>query len=225
MSRILKFLIPLIIILAAAGYYFAPVLWAKSVPGFLNKNIASFIVVDDAQFSRSPPELILTNVHLQNPAQFGLDDAITIGKINIVFDDYSHSPYHINSVTVQHIRGKYIEREDTDNFSILHAALMDKKIQTPRDELAKKVILKKFVIHDASVTSEDGKTILPLPQKSLTPIENEMVLQKVIIDVLGTVIEQQKTGTVPLAVNSLAGKAEETLKSIGESLKNYLTTP
>lgn len=224
-----KILLPLFIVLVIGGVYLIlPNLWANSVPRVLNRDIGSFLVIDQSDFSRSPPELILTDVHLVNPEAFGSGDAITIEKINVVFDDYSHSPYHIKSITAQHINGKFIARDGRDNFTEIHKLLMDRKIQTPRGEMAKTVTLKKFIIHDTKVSSEDGKTVTQLGDKSLTPqgdMANNPALQNVIIDTLGTIIEQQQNGANLMAVDDLATKAKETVKSIGDSIKGFLNSP
>jgi len=231
MSRPLKIILSVLVIaiaVLAAGYCLVPNIWAKSVPGFLNEKISPYIVVDQAEFTHSPAELVLTGVHLKNAPQFGEGDAITIGKINVVFDDYSRSPYHINSITVQQVSGKYIARENTDNFTVLHKDIVDNLIETPRGELAKKASLKSFIIHDIRLANEDGSIITPLAEKRLTPqgaMANQPVLRDVIVNVLGTVIEQQQGGTVVLTVNNVTGKAEEVVKSIGDSIKSFLTTP
>lgn len=235
MSCSAKKMLPLVSVMAlgavafgVALWVYTPTLFARAVPRFLNERIASFIVVDQAEFTRSPPELILSGVHLQNPAAFGAGDAVTIGRVNVVFDDYSRSPYHIHSLTFQQIAGKQIIRDGHDNFSALHDILMDRKLQTPRGELARKVVLKNFILHDVRVTNEAGTVTTPLAEKRLTPqgaMANQPPLQTVIVDVLGTILEQQQSGTTVLAVEDLADKAGKTVRSIGDSLKEFLTTP
>ena len=223
--RISKFLLPVcvLVILAAGVIYTLPDMWAKGVPGLLNKQVSPLIVVDKASFNRSPPELVLNNVHLLNPGAYGPGDAIAIGQINVVFEDYSRNPYRVKSITVQNIRGKYQYRDNRSNFVALHRALMERKIQTARGELAKNMTLQQFVIHDALLASADGQRIVPLAERRLSPVDNERAVQDVVLDIFGTVIEQQLDGTTVFAVDNLATKAEETIKSLSDSVKGYFS--
>ncbi len=221
--------IALVLVVAAAGAYITlPNMWAKAVPGFLNKNIGSFLVVDHSEFVQSPPELILTNVHLKNPAEFGTGDAITIGQINVVFNKYQRNPMDIKTITVQKVSGKQLVRDNVDNFKVIHKMLMDKKVQTPRGTMANTVVLGRFIIHDVRTESADGTIKTALSDKSLTPVSamaNNPPLQNVIVDILGTVIEQQQAGVTPPVIEDLKNEATKTIQSIGDSIKSFLTTP
>jgi hypothetical protein len=229
MSRSFKiFSVLLIVVIGGVAFYMAPNMFASAVPDYLNKNIGSFLVIDQSDFSRSPPELVLKGIHLKNPGEFGAGDAVTIGQADIVFSDYSHDPYNIKSITLQNIQGKQILRNDTDNLTAVHSLLMDRKYQTPHGQMAIPVNLGVFITHNASVTSEDGKNATPLRDKNLTPIgtmADHPPLQNVIVDVLGSVVEQQQEGTNRLAVKDLADKATETIKNIGSSMKSFFSAP
>jgi hypothetical protein len=229
MSRSFKIIIVLLIVILGAGFYLAaPGMFAAAVPDYLNKNIGSFLVVDHSDFSRSPPELVLTGIHLKNPGEFGDGDAVTIGQANIVFNNYSHNPYSIKSITLQNIHGKQIVKGDTDNLTAVHSLLMDRKYQTPHGLMASPVVLGTFATHNASVTNEQGTIITPLKDKNLTPVgamADNPPLQNVIVDVLGTIVEQQQAGTDSLAMKSMADKATETIKEIGSSMKSFFSGP
>jgi hypothetical protein len=229
MSRPLKIIIVLLIVIFGVGLYIsAPGMFAAAVPDYLNKNIGSFLVIDKSDFSRSPPELILTGIHLKNPGEFGDGDAVTIGQANIIFNNYGHNPYSIKSITVQNIHGKQIVRGDTDNLTAVHSLLMDRKYQTPHGLMASPVVLDKFITHNADVSSADGKVVTPLNDKNLTPVgamAQNPPMQNVIVDVLGTIVEQQQAGTESIAMKGLADKAAETIKNIGSSMKSFLSGP
>lgn len=227
----LKYLFSAIIalgLIAIAALFLLPPLWARAAPQFLHENIGPFLVVDKAEFSRSPPELILTGVHLLNRAEFGAGDAVSIGHINVVFNNYNLNSPSIKLVTVKEIRGRLIKRGGTDNLEFLHAQLMDRKFQTPRGKMAEPVKMGSLIIHDSIVQSEDGTIVTPLTDKKMTPAQ-EMAqsppLQKVIIDILGTVIEQQQAGTKVIVLENTKdkaidelGKAAEKFKAIGDAI-------
>jgi hypothetical protein len=225
MSRPFKIISLLLIVLAAGvAVYMAPCIYTASVPEYLNKNIGSFLVIDEATLTRSPPEMVLKGIHLKNPGEFGNGDAIMIQQANVVFNSFSRNPFEIKSVTLQHIRGKLIVRDKTDNLTAVHSLLMDRKYQTPHGEMAKPVVLENFIIHDNVISNEDGKIVNQIPDKALTPAvqaENPS-LQSVIVDVLGTVVEQQQSNQGDIAVQNMADKATETIKEIGTSIKSFL---
>lgn len=205
-----------------------PGLVAKQAPAYIKTHMASFIEIEKAEFKHSPPELILHKVRLQDPQGFGGGDALRIDRVNVTFAGYGLRPIEISALTFHNVRGEYKKRDEANNFAILLQQLMERKGETPRGVLAFKTKLDHMAIYRSSVQSEDASALIPLADKEFKPtgaLENIVPLQYVIADALGAVIVHEQEAADLLTVEQIKEKTRGLVQSIGDAVKEYLTTP
>lgn len=217
-----------LVILIGAAIATLPGILVKKVPDYLNTHMASFLIVEEASFTRSPPELVLHKVRLKDPAVFGEGDAMRIDRINVVFKDYSFNPMQIASITFHHVRGEYKKRDKANNFAMLLQMLMERKGETPRGLMAQKASLSAMTVYRSSVQNEDGSVAIPLADKEFEPtgaMTEAVPLQHVIADVLGAVIQHEQEAVELLTVENIKEKTKGVVKSISDAFMDYLTKP
>lgn len=231
MTKSRSYLVPLILVVVvvlAGAAYFLPLLWAKGVPGYINQHVSPLIVIESASFSHSPPELILNKVHLKNPAAFGEGDAIIMDRINVVFEGYSRNPTHIRSIVVNDVKSRYIVRGNTDNFSALRQEMTIRKNQVARGQLAKSVMTDSIFMGPSTMQNEDGSIARAIPATEINFTNNPSSLpngQRVIAGVMDLIIQQEQKGILGAKVEGFKEKAEETIRSIGQAIRDYVTQP
>ena len=233
MSRLQKIIVLLVAVLIGAGiiYAYLPKIWAKAAPAYLMTHIEN-LTVRDAVFFYAPPRLVLKDVHLTNPPQFGPGNAIKIGQIEVLFAGYSYSPLRIQSVTAQDIKGRLVIRGADDNFATLFNQLMAKKQEVALDEMARPARLDRVLVRHVTIQNEDGSVLLPMEDTAFQPIDSlskTVSLQHVIVDVLGAIVGQQSQAGPALVVQGVTNKAVDTVKAIGKSIgkafQDYMNAP
>lgn len=201
----------------------------QNLPDYLQAHMVPFLHIDSVEMKKEPLELVLHNVVLKDPDGFNGGDAFRIDRVNVAFD---RNPFwndiHINTITFHRVRGEFKTRGQANNFAILLQQLMERKGQTPRGLLAKPTTLKQMTIYRSSIQSEDASAFIPLADYDYAPtgaLTDTVPLQHVIADVLGAMIQHEQKAVDLLEVKEIKEKTKDMLKSFGDSVKEYLTTP
>lgn len=208
-------------------------MWQKkavqNLPDYLQTHLVPFLQIDSVEMKKEPPELVLHKVSLKDPDGFGGGDAFRIDRINIAFDRKPfYNDIYINAITFHRVRGEFKTRGQANNFAILLQQLMERKGQTPRGLLARPTTLKQMSIYRSSIQSEDASAFIPLADNDYAPtgaLTDTVPLQHVIVDVLGAMIQHEQQAVNLLEVKEIKEKTKDMLKSFGDSVKEYLTTP
>lgn len=232
MTRSVRFLLVFVILavmIGGAAFMALPGWAVKKLPEYLQMEFVPFLQIESAEFKKSPPELILHKVRLNDPQGFDGNDAFRIDRINVVFEK---SPLwgdiHMTNITFHNVRGEYKERGQANNFAILLQRLMERKGETARGVLARPATLKQMTIYRSSVQNEDASSFIPLEDKDYQPtgaLTGSVPLQNVIADALGAMIQHEQEAVDLLEVKEIKEKTKGFMKSIGDSVKEYLTTP
>lgn len=226
--KVVLAVLAVVVVVLALVLWRAPHMLAASAPDYLTKAIGPYLVIEDAYFIHSPPEMVFEKIHLKNPKAFGGGDAMQIDRINVTFKSRAISPMQIDAVTLHGVRGEFRMREGVTNFDVMLKVLMDKKSDTPRGFLARKAELGRVAMHRTSIQNEGGGNVVALEDVELNPtgrMKDPVTLQHIITDVLGAAIVHEKGAVGYLAVENIKDKTRKAVKSIGEAVKDFLSTP
>lgn len=217
------------VVIGGAVCLFLPEIMVKKLPDYLQTHMVPFLHIESAEYKKSPPELILHEVRLSDPEGFDGTDAFRVDRINVTFE---RNPFwgdiQITNITFHRVRGEYKVRGKANNFAILLQRLMERKGQTPRGLLAKPATLQEMTIYRSSVQNEKATSYIPLADRDYAPtgaLTDAVPLQNIIADTLGTMIQHEQEAVAVLEVQEIKEKTKGLLKSLGDSVKEYLTTP
>lgn len=214
-------------LLGALAFGALPKLWARSAPAAIQEHFPN-VTIGSSDFRYSPPRLVFKDIHVLNTAEFGGEDAIRIGQVELLLGGYRYNPLVIRSITVQDIKGKLVTKGTNDNFSILYQKFLNKRDEVPVGGMARETKLERVFFRNSSIQNYDGSIIYPIADTNFEPVgalTGTVTVQYVIADVLATIARQQSEAAPALMVKSTGEKLKDTVKSIGQAIENYLNSP
>jgi len=214
------------VLILGLGFAFVPKFWAKAVPSYLTEHVPN-LKIGHGHFLYNPPRLVLNDIHVLNTKEFGGDDAIRIGQVEVLLADYHHNPMTIRSITVQDVKGKLVMKGARDNFSALYKIMLNKRDEVPIGQMANMATLEHVYFRKVSIQNYDGSILLPIEDTEFEPIDalkKPVTVQYVVTDLLATIARQQAEASPALVVKSTADKVIDSVKSVGESIKNYFNS-
>lgn len=231
MSRLLKILIVVVlcgVLLTGALYWLAPAYIARVAPTYLQQQIGPVLAIGEARFEHHPPRLVLEKIRLKTPPYADANDAIRIDRIVVTFAGYGIAPAVIRTVDVEGVRGAYAKDAATDNFALVMQELMRKKEETPRGFMLGKAVVKQVSFYRTSIQTQDGSVVVPLEDVELAPtgkMTGPVSFQHITTDILGAVVAHQQRSVSYLVTENLREKTRRAVRSVGEAVMDYLSTP